>query len=115
MIPERRRWTHFLLFWHPAGMTKQEQFLWIVQTTILANGINLSSNPDYATKYRADYSATAVLITADDAIYASGRVPEHMTAYQAANEFFTYILQNLRDAEEKAGNEVKLPSWFARS
>ena len=96
-------------------MTKQEQFLWIVQTTILANGINLSSQAAVAAKYRAEYSGTGVLITADDAIYASERIPENKTAYQAANEFCSYILHNLRDAEEKANNDVKLPSWFARS
>ena len=38
-------------------MTKQEEFLWIVQTAILANGINLSANPDSREEYRDTYSS----------------------------------------------------------
>lgn len=41
-------------------MNKADQFLWMVQTTILANGITLTSQRDKADKYRHDYSALGV-------------------------------------------------------
>lgn len=96
-------------------MTKQEQFLWIVQTTVLANGSNLSSQPKLAAKYRHVYSASGVLGLAGDAIDASERIPDEMTAFEAANEFCSYMLQNLREAEAKAENVLQVPYWFARS
>jgi len=37
-------------------MTKQEQFLWIVQTTVLANGINISTQPERIDKWRHEFS-----------------------------------------------------------
>ena len=90
-------------------MTKQEQFLWIVQTTILANGINLATQPPLAEKYRTDYSASGVLILADEAIRASDRIPHDRTAFQSANEFCGYMLHNLRE-----GKNMQVPHWFAR-
>jgi hypothetical protein len=97
-------------------MTKTEQFLWIVQTTTLANAINLASDPEYAEKYRIEVSATGALIIADEAVRASEMIPEDMTAFEAANEFCYFMLQNLRDIEEKAAREKMLvPNWFARS
>ena len=97
-------------------MTKQEQFLWIVQTAILTNGINLTATtPETAEKYRHVYSATGVLGTLDDAIYASERIPQDMSAGQAGHEFCHFMLQNLRDLEEEAeGASLQVPSWFAR-
>jgi hypothetical protein len=97
-------------------MTKAEQFLWIVQTTALANGINLAGDPEYAEKYRQVISATGTLITADEAVRASELIPESMTAFEAAHQFCYFTLQNLRDIEEKAdGKKMQVPDWFARS
>ena len=70
-------------------MTKQEQFLWIAQSTVIANAINLSSRPDWAEKHRTDISEMGVFITMDEAVRASGLIPENLTAAQAANEFCT--------------------------
>jgi hypothetical protein len=90
-------------------MTKQEQFLFIVQTVILANGINLASSPDRAEKYRHEFSATGVLGTLDDAIYASDRIPDNLSAHEAAHEFCNFVFTNLREA-----NDLDVPHWFAR-
>jgi hypothetical protein len=95
-------------------MTKQEQFLFIVQTAILANGINLSSGAEPDEKYRHVFSATGVLGTLDDAIYASESIPDNMSAYEAAHEFCNFIFANLRKANEADGNKLNVPRWFAR-
>ena len=97
-------------------MIKEDQFLFIVQTIILTNGINLSSQAEYAAKYRHVYSATGVLGLMNDAIYASKRIPEKMSAFEAADEFCGFMLDNLRQSEETAKHEqMRVPSWFARS
>lgn len=97
-------------------MTKQEQFLYIVQTTILANGINLTASGDEtAKKYRHEYSATGVLILMDEAVRASGLIPDSLSAYEAANEFCGFMLSNLKEIEEEAsGKKMTVPHWFAR-
>ena len=96
-------------------MSKREQFLYIVQTAVLANGINLiSSSPEMTQKYRHEFSATGVLGLMGDAIYASERIPGNLTAVEAATEFCAYMFFNLRESAEEAGAEMKCPAWFAR-
>lgn len=90
-------------------MSKQEQFLWIVQTILLANVGNIASQPEYAEKFRHVVSATGVSFTASEAVRASELIPTSMTATEAADEFCGYMLENLRPK----GAEV--PSWFALS
>ena len=94
------------------NMTKQEQFLFIVQTAILANGINLSSGAKPG--YLQVFSATDVLGTLDDAIYASERIPYTVSAYEAAHEFCNFIFANRREADEPDGDKPQVPPWFAR-
>jgi hypothetical protein len=97
-------------------MTKAEQFLWIVQTTTLANAINLASVPEKAEEYRHVISASGVMGIAEDALKASQLIPEQMTAFEAADEFCTFMLSNLREIEEKAaGRKLIVPRWFART
>jgi hypothetical protein len=97
-------------------MTKQDQFLFVVQTTILANGISLQSLPEVAEKYRHVYSAGGVLGLMDDALDASKRIPEDLSAFEAALDFCTFMLANLREQEEKAsGKHETVPDWFAKS
>ncbi len=95
-------------------MTKQEQFLFVVQTAILANGANLASSAVSAEKYRHEFSATGVLGTLDDAIYASDRIPDSLSAYDAAWEFCNYMFHNLREANEVEGKKLDCPYWFVR-
>jgi hypothetical protein len=50
----------------------------------------------------------------DEAVRASQKIPDGMTAAQAANEFCTYILRNLREPEERAaGQKMSVPGWLA--
>jgi hypothetical protein len=96
-------------------MTKQEQFLLIVQTSVLSNAINLASIPEQANKYRHEISSTGVFGTMMEAIYVSERIPENMGAADAANEFVTYFLSNQRESEEHAqGHKLECPAWCAR-
>jgi hypothetical protein len=48
----------------------------VVQTVILANGINLSSDPESAEKYRHVISASGVIGLMDDVLWASERIPD---------------------------------------
>ncbi len=92
---------------------KKFQFITIVQTTIINNAINLSQEED-GKKRREIFSATGTLIVMDQLFHAAENIPKDMTAYEAANEFCTFFLKNLRDLEIKAGSEVTLPHWCAR-
>lgn len=91
-------------------MSKQEQFLWIVQTTILANSVNVLSQPEQASKFRHVASATGVIYTMSEAVYASEKIPEKMSVEEAADVFCRYMLENLRDIKD-----ARCPDWFARS
>jgi hypothetical protein len=95
-------------------MDKQNLFLCIVQTVAINNAINLSIEEN-AKAVRDVFSASGTLILMDDAIWASSRIPENMSAFEAADEFLTFSLKNLRQAEEQAtGESMKVPGWFAR-
>jgi hypothetical protein len=92
---------------------KRFQFITIAQTVIINNAINLSLNDD-ARENRHIFSATGTMIIMDQLFHASENIPEDQTAYEAANEFCTYFLENLRETEVQAGAEVHLPYWCAR-
>jgi hypothetical protein len=98
-----------------SNLTKQEEFLWIVQTMVLANALNTSTFTPITPQKRILLSASGVFITMDEAVRASGMIPEDMTAAEAANEFCTFALENLREDEETAsGRTMDVPHWFAR-
>jgi len=88
-------------------MNKQEEFLFIVQTLILTNGINLSLDDD-AKKNRHLFSVAGVTVMLYQAIDASKKIPDNMTAMDAAKEFCFYMLDNLRE------EGTKVPGWFAK-
>ncbi|HEN3622660.1 TPA: hypothetical protein U5E34_003536 [Yersinia enterocolitica] len=87
-------------------MTKQQIFLWGVQTVILSNSMNIIREDSKGEKSHI-YSASGTYGTVQDAIYASERIPENMSAEDAIHEFSFFILENLRE-------DKKCPSWFAR-
>jgi hypothetical protein len=96
------------------SMDKATHFLWIVQTVILANAVNLTSQPVRAKVYRDEISASGVFIAMDEAVRASQMIPDSITAAEAANQFCTYVLRNLREPEERAkGLKASVPSWLA--
>lgn len=90
-------------------MDKQAQFLWAVQTLALTNAVNLSLEPGKARDQRHIFSATGTIGLLHDALYASERIPESMSAIEAADEFCGFMLENLRETGQR------VPAWFARS
>lgn len=86
---------------------KKFQFITEVQTALINNAINVSLESD-ARDRRHIFSATGTLIKLDDAFYAAERIPQDMTAHEAACEFVDFACQNLR--EEGA----QVPAWFSR-
>ncbi len=95
-------------------MTKSEQFLWMVQTAILANGINLATGEETRNKYRHVYSSTGVRITMTQAIRASELIPDRMTAADACDEFCIWMFKNHQDSVVKDDPNFSVPSWFAQ-
>lgn len=94
---------------------KADHFLWIVQTLVLANAVKLASQPVRAKTFREEISAHGVFIAMDEAVRASQLIPEGMSAAEAASQFCTHQLRNLREPEERAqGKEATVPMWFAR-
>lgn len=97
-------------------MTKQEQFLWIVQTSILANAIHLSTDENLAREYLHVRSSTGVRFTMADAVEAAEKIPTDMSASEAADDFCIYMFENVRDGvKESSGEEMQVPHWFASS
>ena len=97
-------------------MTKKEQFLWIVQTTILANNIRLATEPDTIAEKNsrkrndlvADFSVALTFGLCRDAMDDSERIPANLSAVDAARDWFFWKLESVRD------DDAKLPAWFAR-
>ncbi|MCM2294761.1 hypothetical protein NAC44_20760 [Allorhizobium sp. BGMRC 0089] len=95
-------------------MTKQEEFMWIVQTAILANGINLASREDTRDSYIETYSSTGVRIVMREAIRASRLIPQTMDAADAADEFCIWMFRNHQDTLRKDNPKANVPKWFSR-
>ena len=94
-------------------MPKRGQFLLIVQTAVLANGVSLSSQPELAEAYRDEYSAAGVLKLMAEAVAAGERIPDEVSAAEAATEFCRCKLRHLRDAGEAAGTAAQVPLWLS--
>ncbi|MFC0389282.1 hypothetical protein ACFFIC_27615 [Roseomonas vinacea] len=95
-------------------MTKQEQFLWIVQTAIIVNAVRLTVGRGAGGDV-SDISLTGNWGAISDAIRVSELIPEDMDADTAADDYCTYMLSNQRRAEIQAhGHPLPCPEWFAR-
>lgn len=90
-------------------MTKQEQFLWAVQTILLSNAINMSLEPESAVKQRHIFSALGTMGLLHEVLYASERIPDSLPAVEAANGFCCFMLPNLRE------EDAQVAYWFARA
>lgn len=86
---------------------KKFQFITEVQTALINNAINISLNSD-AKEKRHIFSATGTLISMDDAFYAAERIPDSMTAHEAACEFIGFSCENIREEGDR------VPYWFSR-
>lgn len=87
-------------------MTKQEQFLWAVQTLVLTNSINVTSQPSFDESKRHIVSFTGVSNTVRAALAASEKIPVDLTAFEAALELCGWMLDNLKD------QDAKMPLWI---
>jgi len=95
-------------------MTPAEEFLWIVQTAILANAVNLATDANKKTQYLHAYSSTGVRIVMREAIRASKLIPEGKDVADAADEFCIWMFANHQDSVKKDDPKATVPSWFAR-
>jgi len=95
-------------------MTKQEKFLWLVQTMLLTELAHWSIWGVQDTKIaRADTSLTGNWTLITEAVWACERIPAHMDAYEAAREYVHYMLPIYRHEVEAERGPV--PAWFARA
>lgn len=80
---------------------KKFQFITEVQTALIANAINVARHDEEA-KLKHEYSGTGLIIRMDDAFYAAERIPENLSAHEAASQFYGGC------------KGEKWPSWAAR-
>ncbi|MBB4123277.1 hypothetical protein [Martelella radicis] len=96
-------------------MSKRDDFLFAVQTAILADCILRQSKKDPTSKEKTFSHPAHIIGRMDDLLYAADRIPEHMTAFEAAHSYCFYMIDSLREDDERSsGREAELPSWFAR-
>lgn len=89
-------------------MTKQEEFLLLVQSAALANAINRSLVENVAS-VRHEISATGVMFIMQEALRASRMIPEDLDSMEAANDFGRYMI----GVDGARGDHC--PAWFARN
>ncbi|WP_139214492.1 hypothetical protein [Pseudomonas graminis] len=66
---------------------KKFQFITEVQAALMANSVNIARH-DEEGRERHQYSGTVMLIHMDDAFYAAERIPEGLSAHEAACQFY---------------------------
>ena len=89
-------------------MSKQQQFLWIVQTRIIANSINRASLPD-ADHNRHEIGQLEAGGYMADAIWASERIPLELDAIDAVDDFCGQLFRKPNDPNQDH------PDWLRRS
>ncbi|TAH67647.1 MAG: hypothetical protein EWM45_06710 [Rhodopseudomonas palustris] len=94
-------------------MTKQEEFLWIVQTAFLTNAIDLATDPDNRDTYRNVFESGNANLVMRQAVRASGRIPADMEAGEAADEFCDWMFTNRQDDQKRNDPDATVPDWFA--
>jgi hypothetical protein len=90
-------------------MTKQEEFLWCVQTMIMLDSHNICLGLD--PKDRHKISVTGRIETIVFSIRASRHIPDTYSAEHAAHEFF-YWLKSISESNDK---RLPKPTWFPES
>lgn len=85
-------------------MTKQEKFLWLVQTGMLMNAINISCwESDELEKSRHKISLRGMFINMVHAVKVSERIPPKLSERDAAADFLEWFIYG----------EGTLPDWCA--
>lgn len=90
-------------------MTKQEEFLWCVQTMVMLDSHNICLDLD--PKDRHKISVTGRVETIVLTIRASRHIPDNYSAEHAAHEFFYWLKSIDPDAKER----LPQPSWITES
>jgi hypothetical protein len=90
-------------------MDKQQKFLWAVQFYTIQNSINLSLDQDKLRDSRHLVSFTGIDHVIMEALRVVEKIPDDLSAYEAALEFCEFMLPNIREADD-----IKLPAWVAR-
>lgn len=94
-------------------MTKQQQFLYIVQSYIIIRRVEMLRDGDKFAQSQIETFASTMMGVLFDATHASERIPDDLNALEAASDFCEYFLDNA-DYNTKSGSNKKLPSWCAR-
>jgi hypothetical protein len=95
-------------------MEKAEQFLWAVQTIVVANAVHLAVNSARSEAPPKTLAPTELGFVLEEALRASQRLPNDKTASDAAVEFCVFMLENLRtDEAATTGKRMIAPAWFA--
>lgn len=78
------------------GMTdKEHEFITAVQTMIILHA--LEGPPDAVAPKRADASVAGLVAHVHDAYAAAKRIPEHLSAREAAGHFYDWTIRRSRD------------------
>ncbi|MEZ5754402.1 MAG: hypothetical protein R3D90_06445 [Paracoccaceae bacterium] len=85
---------------------KRSDFLWIVQSTYLANGINWTTQVEQHDARRHEVSGLGVKNEMCDAVKASHLIPDDLDAVSAADEYITWKLLARSNAERP-----EQPKW----
>lgn len=81
-------------------MTKQEQFLWAIQTLMLLRANHRGREPGISD---AEISAGGHMAIIDNALRVSTRIPESLNAADAATGFYSVYFTK----------DAAVPSWMA--
>jgi hypothetical protein len=91
------------------SITKQEEFLWIVQTAILADSIRVTSRREI--KDNSLQSGVGAKNFMGDAVRFAGRIPSNLAATEAADDFWEWIVKGVEKDKEAVAGET-LPLWL---
>ncbi|WP_417272597.1 hypothetical protein [Celeribacter halophilus] len=90
---------------------KRQDFLWIVQSTYLANGINTTTlENDIIEKRRHELSGLGVKNEMCDAVKASYLIPDELDAVEAADEYISWKLFAQRENNHESSTTS--PNWI---
>ncbi|MFD3190094.1 hypothetical protein ACFMPD_07435 [Sedimentitalea sp. HM32M-2] len=89
-------------------MTKQEQFLWGIQTLVLLDAQNFSLDNEHAMKNRHEISATGRFTELMVAIKASEQIPDDVPVQDAIHDFYYWLCYRYGDMSDHPAQ----PTWL---
>ena len=91
-------------------LQKRMEFIAIVQSAYLANGINMAAQDRTRDKYRSEYSGLAVKNEMCDAIRAAHLIPGDVDSVIAADDYVSWKLFAAREGTQET--DAERPSWI---